>query len=98
MQGRAGGDSTRVTVDLRVVQPGEEPIEQFASHEGANDFNEQVVPGDLSKDETLLMRGGLGRTTEARLLDVLPGSNRVRKELDTGGDHEDPDALEEKRW
>ena len=59
----ASGDGTRVTVDLGVVQPGEEPIEQYATHEGVNDFsNELVIPGDLSRDETLLMHGGVGRT------------------------------------
>ena len=44
------------------------------------------------------MRGGLGRTTETRFLDILPCSNGVRRDPGTGSDREDSVKLEEKRW
>ena len=97
MRGHAGG-GTRVTVDLEVVRPGEEPITICKSRRCKRLHQRAGRPGDLSRDGTLLMRGGLGRTTETRLLDILPCSNGVRRDPGTGGDREEPDKLEEKMW
>ena len=95
VQRHASGNSTQVTIDLRVAQPEEgEPAKDFAGFEGTSNFaDELVVPCNLGGDGTLLVGTGLGGIPETGLLEVFPGGNGVGGDPGGGGDREDTDTL-----